>query len=182
MSKGLGFFAAVALVLIPMAGGALCASPPPNGGTVAIEARTVDGSYDAALPSFVDAAEKALNAKGFTIFDDPAHAASVAELLVSREWVGTGLGKASGQGVSAFGTGLAVPLSTGASDLVRLQRTRIELRIRRRGETVAVWDGAAVTVRGAGTRTGTDETVASDLSRALLQSYPAVPKDVVGVP
>jgi hypothetical protein len=45
-----------------------------------------------------------------------------------------------------------------------------------------VWDGTAVTVRAAGTRTGADAPVAAALSEAVLRSYPAQPEDVVGVP
>ncbi len=174
--------ATAALGLAPISGGALGAGVPPSGGTIAIEARTVDGRTDAALPAFEDAAAAALTARGFTVFDDSGHAAAVVELLLSRDRVGTGYAKATGQGASAFGAGVSVPLSTGASDLVRLQRTGLELRIHRRGETGTIWDGAAVTVRAAGTRNGTDAAVASDLSRALLLSYPAQPQGVVGVP
>ncbi len=132
---------------------------------------------------FVDAASAALTAKGFTIFDDPAHAAYLAELTLSRAGVGTGLGKdPHGASVGVVGTGVVVPLSAGASSVVTLQRTRLEIRIRKRADGSVVWDGAAVTVRGVDTRKGTDQMVASDLSAALLHSYPAEPKEVVGVP
>jgi len=180
MRKTFGLIATLALAL---GAGSLSASPPPNGGTISIEASTVDGSYDAAMPSFVDAASAALTARGFTVFEDQGHAASVVELLLSRSDVGTGVGRVAGERTpSIAGAGLALPLGTGNSELVRLQRTRLEMRIHKRGETAIVWDGAAVTVREAGTRNGTDSTVAADLSRALLQSYPVEPKEVVGVP
>jgi hypothetical protein len=183
MTKTFGLIATVLLALAPVGGPPLNASPPPSGGTVSIEARTVDGSYDASLPAFVDAAAEALTARGFTVFDDAGHAASMVELLVSRSQVGTGLARVQGQSApSIMGAGVGVPLSTGQSELVRLQRVRLEMRLHRRGEAAPVWDGAAVTVREAGTRTGTDAAVATDLSRALLQAYPAQPKDVVGVP
>jgi hypothetical protein len=107
----------------------------------------------------------------------------VAELTLSRAGVGTGMGKdPGGASVGIAGTGVVVPFSTGQSNVVTLVRTRLELRIRKRGEGGAVWDGAAVTVRASGTRKGTDETVASDLSKALLQSYPTEPGDVIGIP
>jgi hypothetical protein len=183
MRKSLISIAAAALTLALMGGGALRASPPPNGGTISIETKTEDGNDDPAMHSFVDAVAEALTAKGFTVFDDPDHAASVVELLLSRGDAGTGFARVPGQRApSLIGTGVAIPLSTGASEVVHLQRTRLEMRIRRRGETDIVWDGAAVTVREAGTREGSDQAVASALSQALLQSYPAAPKDVVGVP
>jgi hypothetical protein len=175
--------AIAALAGVPVVGGASNASPPPNGGTVSIDSKTVDGSYDAAMPSFVDAAAAALTAKGFTVFEDSGHAASVVELLLSQGNVGTGLARVAGQSApSVAGTGVALSLGTGNSELVHLQRTRLEIRIHRRGETGVAWDGVAVTVREAGSAKGSDATVAADLSRALLQSYPAEPKDIVGVP
>jgi hypothetical protein len=184
MKRRTGLAAGAALALAPLIyGGSLAAAPPPNGGTIAIETKTDDGDDDPATHSFVDAASEALTAKGFTVFDDPAHAAYVAELTLSRAAVGTGMAKVPGDAsVSAIGTGLVVPLSTGASSLATLERTRLEIRIRKRGEDGVVWDGTAVTVRTAGTRKGTEETVASALSQALLRSYPAEPTDVVGVP
>ena len=159
----------------------LAADPPPAGGTIYIQP-LADGGYDPAMPAFVNAASEALTAKGFTVFDDPAHAGAVVELVLSRSDVGTGLAKARGQGASIIGTGVSVPLSTGASRVVSLQRTRLEMRIHRRGETGVAWNGAAVTVREAGVQNGTDDRVAADLTRALLQSYPVQPKEIVGVP
>ncbi len=84
MKKGLVSIAAAALALAPMGGGSLGASPPPNGGTISIEPKTVDGDDDPSIHSFVDAAAEALTARGFTVFDDPDHAASVVELPLSR--------------------------------------------------------------------------------------------------
>lgn len=183
MYKGFGLVASVAVALAMMNGGALSAEPPPAGGTISIEPRTGNGDYDPSMPAFVDAASKALTARSFTVFDDPGHAAAVVEMVVSRDDVGTGLAKVPGQqAASLIGTGVSIPLSTGDSQLVPLRRTRLELRIRRRGETNIVWDGTAVTVREAGTRGGTDTAVAADLIQALLEAYPAQPRDVIGVP
>jgi hypothetical protein len=82
----------------------------------------------------------------------------------------------------SVGAGVVIPFSTGASALVPLVRTRLELRIRKRGADGVVWDGAAVTVRAAGTKKGADEPVAVDLSEALLRGYPTEPEGVIGVP
>jgi len=163
--------------------GALSAAPPPNGGTVAIEPNTADGENDPAMPSFVAAASEALTAKGFTIFDDPAHAAYVAQLTVKRAGVGTGFGRdPDAPSVGLAGAGVAVPLSTGNSSMVTLQRTQLEIRILHRADGIVVWDGTAVTVRPAGARKGPGQTVAADLSKALLESYPTVPTGDIGVP
>jgi hypothetical protein len=176
--------AAAVLALAPwMFGRAVAAAPPPNGGTIIIDSKTADGNDDPAMHTFTDAASEALTAKGFTILEAPAHTAYVAELIVDQAGVGTGMGKdAGGATVGVAGTGLVVPFSTGRSAVVTLQRTRLELRIRKSDDGTVVWDGTAVTVRTTGTRKGTDETVAADLSRALFQAYPTQPEDVVGVP
>ena len=170
-------------------GAALWAASPPAGGTISVESKAVNGDQDPSMPSFVSAAGEALGAKGFTILQDPGHAAYVAELILSRVDVGTGSAKA-GVGSStvapstsgSVGGGITVPLSTGKSRLVALQRIRLEIRIRKRGEQSAVWTGAAITVRAAGTRKGADEKVASDLSEAVLRSYPATIGGLVSVP
>jgi len=181
---------AAALLLAPIPGGSLSAAVPPNGGTISIEPKTGDGNYDPSMPSFVNAVSEALAAKGFTILEDPGHSAYVVELTVSRAEVGTGSAKVPTGRAAAFpggangsvGAGVVIPLSTGQSRLVPLQRTQLQMRIRKRGEEGIVWDGAAVTVRPAGTRKGSDDAVASDLGEALLRTYPAQPESVVGVP
>lgn len=190
MTKRIIPIIAAMMALVPICGGALSAATPPDGGTISIEPKTGDGDYDSAMPAFVNAASDALAAKGFTILEDPGHSAYVVELILSRDAVGTGsakvpVGRASGGGGgpgASVGAGVVIPFSTGASALVPLLRTRLEMRIRKRGADGVVWDGAAVTVRAAGTRKGAEALVASDLSAALLRSYPAEPEGVVGVP
>jgi len=190
MNKGVILAVASALALMSMSSAAGAAAAPPEGGTISIEPKTADGDYESSMPSFVNAATEALAAKGFTILEDRGHAAYIGELTLSRVEVGTGTAKASAGRTNAMpggaggsvGVGVIIPLPTGKSTLVPLQRTRLELRIRKRGEEATVWDGAAVTVRPAGTKKGADEVVAADLSTAMLRSYPAVPEGVVGVP
>ncbi len=190
MNKRAILIMAGAMALMPVWGGAVSAADPPAGGTISIEPKTADGEYDSSVRTFVGAASEALASKGFTILEDAGHAAYVAELVLSRVEVGTGTAKASaghsdaspGGPGSSVGAGVVIPLPTGKSRIVPLQRIRLDLHIRKRGESGIVWDGAAVTVRAAGTKKGADETVASDLSEALLRSYPAQPEGVVGVP
>jgi hypothetical protein len=190
MKKAFVSIFAAAMLLAPICGGSLAAAAPPGGGTISIEAKTSNGDYDPAMPSFVGAAADALAAKGFTILEDPGHSAYVVELVLSRVEVGTGTarvptGGAVGVPGGAFGSvgaGVVIPLPTGRSSLVPLLRTRLEMRIRKRGEAGVVWHGAAVTVRAAGTRKGADAVVAAALSDTLLQFYPLERGDVVGVP
>jgi hypothetical protein len=189
MNKGPVSIAA-AMVLASICGGSLSAASPPKGGTISIEARTA-GADDPSMRSFVIAAGEALGAKGFTILTEPGHAAYVAELTLTRVDLGTSKAKAltgssssitPGAVPGAVGAGATVPLATGKSRLVALQRIRLEIRIRKLGEDSTLWDGAALTVRAAGTRKGADEIVAADLSEAVLRSYPAETGDVIGVP
>jgi hypothetical protein len=184
MTRRTGLVIAAALALAPFLGAAspaVAPPPPPHGGTIAIQPGTADGEYDPSLHVFVEAASKTLTGKGFTVFDDPAHAAYWGELVLSRAGVGTGFAKDPNAAKVGVGAGLVVPMSTGRSNVVTLERTRLELRIRKRDGDV-VWRGTAVTVRPTGTPKGTDDAVATDLSNALLQGYPAEPEDVVGVP
>jgi hypothetical protein len=182
--------AAAAMLLAHICGGSLSAAVPPNGGTISIEPKTGNGDYDPSTPSFVNAAGEAFAARGFTILEDPGHSAYVVELTLTRAEVGTGSAKVQagraavmpGGAGGSVGAGVFIPLSTGKSRLVPLQRTQLEIRIRKRGEEGVVWTGAAVTVRAAGTRKGADDVVASDLSEALLRTYPGEPEGVVGVP
>jgi hypothetical protein len=171
-------------------GSSATAATPPDGGTVSIEAKTVDGTPDMPLATFVEGASEALAAKGFTILQDSGHAAYVAELTLSRVDSGAGTAKVATSGAAmtpgilggAVGTGVNIPLGTGKSRVVPLQRTRMELRMHKRGEGAILWQATAVTVRAGGTEAGADARVASDLSQALLRSYPIQPDGVVGVP
>ena len=181
-------FVAAAMALASIAGAAPAAASPPAGGSISIEPNIAGGKADPATQPFVSAATEALAAQGFTILEDPGHAAYVAELILSRTEVGTGSAKIRTGGASAasgayggVGVGASIPLAAG-SELVPLQRTQLEVRIRKRGEEAVVWDGAAVTVRAAGTRKGADEAVAADLSAAILRGYPVAPEGVIGVP
>lgn len=179
---------AAATCLAPLWGGAMAADAPPSGGTIAVDFNAGAGATSASTLPFRDAADDALATKGFTILDDPGHAAYVAQLTLSRTDVGTGSAKvphgkpSASMGGSYVGAGVSLPLSAGETTLVPLQRIRLEMRISKRGEDGVVWSGAAVTVRAAGTKKGADAVVAADLSRALLNPYPVTFADVVTVP
>jgi hypothetical protein len=177
---------AAAMAMSPLVGALLAAAVPPIGGTVSIEFAGDDNS--ASRAAFAEALGEVLAAKGMTVLQDEGHAAYVVELKLMREEVGTGSAKvARGKveflpGALGVGAGATLPLSAGETRLVPLQRVRIDMRIRKRGESEAVWTGAALTVRAAGTPKGSDAAVATDLSQALLRVYPAQPGDVIAIP
>jgi hypothetical protein len=167
-SAGLIFGAALALAS-PLHGQPAPATAPSTRGTIAVAAGPVDKPLSS-MPQFVDVVSGALETKGFTIFNDPAHASYLAEVIVSQAVVGSGLGRdPHPDTIGMAGAGVAIPLSTGKSDVTTIRRTRLEIRIRRRDGGGAVWDGSAVTVRETSARNGADRAVASDLSSALLQ-------------
>jgi len=180
MTRYSASIATTMLALALLAGGSpALAAAPPSGGTIAIEPKTADGEYDPSLHIFAEAASETLTDKGFTVLDPTEHSAYEAELTLDRADVGTGLGKSRGDAsVGVIGTGIVVPFATGQSQVVTLQRTRVELLIHKRGDPAVIWKGAAVAVRPA----GTDQRVAADLSNALLHDYPVQPTEVVGVP
>jgi hypothetical protein len=170
------------LALMLTSGPLLAAGPPPNGGTVFVTATNARDGDDTPTQISADAVSKALGAKGFTFLDEPGHAAYVADVIVRRTDVGTGQERVHAGGASMMGSGVSVPFSTGQSRFVPLERTEVEIRIRRRGETTAIWRGAAVTVRSEGSPDGAAENVALALSAAALRMYPRELADTVGVP
>jgi len=171
-------------------GGTLSAAAPPTSGTISIEASDNDAALDRSIPAFVNALGEAFDTKGFTVLEQPGHAAYVVELRLNRADVGIGTAKvptesssvSPGGAANAVGVSARIPFGTGKSTLVPLQRTQLEIRVRKRDDQNVLWQGAAITVRAGGTRKGQDATVASDLSTALLRAYPTQPEGVIGVP
>jgi len=184
-----GLILAAALVPAFWSAG-LQAAIPPATGTISVTAKGGEDQLGASsMTTFANAVAQAFEAHGFVDLDDPGHAAYAVEFTVTREDVGTGRAKgvtggatAQGGAPNAVGVGVRIPFGTGASTVVPLQRTRLEIRLHKRGDDSILWQGAAVTVRGAGTKKGTDEAVAADLSEALLRFYPNPPPEAIGVP
>ena len=184
-----GPIVACAMAVASIWGGPLRAATPPTSGTLSIEATESAPDVAASIPAFIEAVSDALTTRGFNLLEEPGHAAFVVEIGVTRDQVGTASAKVPPSrsqilpGASpAVGVGVVVPFSTGKSTLVPLQRTRLDMRIRKRGEDAITWQGAAVTVRAARTAKGMDKAVAADLTQAILRAYPAQPADVIGVP
>jgi hypothetical protein len=172
--------ALIATTLAAAHAAALQASPV-VGGTVAITTPSArEGEPSAAISS--DAAAKAFGLRSFTILNDPAHAAYVAEVITTRTAVGTAVAQGRAGQALATGGGVSIPISKGKSILVPLQRTRVEIRLRRRGETEVLWHGAAVTVRSAAAPDGSADQVAFALSQAALSSYPTQTVGEISVP
>ena len=161
-------------------------APPPQQGTMAVEAHLADGSRDGTTESARDAAGEALSARGFTLLDGADHAAYWMELVIDRSDVGTGDAKvapsssnlANGGVPGAAGSVFKVPLPSGKSRHVALQKTRLDMILRKRGSAASVWRGSAVTVRSSDQQ----DAAATALSGALVRAYPAQSDAVIGVP
>lgn len=132
------------------------------------------------------AVSETLGERGFTILDDPAHAAMVAQVSVTRDDVGTAIGTSPRQPSSVSSGGVTVPLSGGGAALATMQRTTIDIRIRRRGDGNGdgriSWHGAAVTVRPAPRDAAAADRLALALSRAALSTYPRSVEAPIGIP
>jgi hypothetical protein len=180
-------WAIVAAAIPTIANGA--PATPPLGGTVSIE-RSAPERQAAAAAAAVDAAVgETLGERGFTLLADSGHSAYVVDLSLSRVDVGTGSARIRGErgtvtpgGLGGVGGGVTLPLGSAKSRTVPLERVTLELWIRKRGTAAVLWRGVAVTVRAGGTRAGSDEVAAADLSRAMLRFYPNPPPGIVAVP
>jgi hypothetical protein len=155
---------------------------PRSGGTIAVRTIEEGGDDDPLKQISLDAVTAALGMKGFTILDDPDHAANIAEVVIKRTEVGSSL--ARGRVAPPIVTGMAVtiPTSRGKSVVVPMQRTELEIRVRRRGEQQPFWEGAAVTVRSADARNASAEQLATMLSQAAIGPYPSVVTSAISVP
>lgn len=181
-------WAVAAATAMPTPSGGAPAAPP-RGGTVSIERSTGDGQAAPATAAVDDAVGGALGERGFTLLGDPGHSAYVVDLSLSRADAGTGSAKVDRErgtvtpgGLSGVGGGVTLPLGGAKSRTVQLERVTLELWIRKRGADAVLWHGVGVTVRAGGTRAGSDEVVAADLSQAMLRFYPNPPPGVVTVP
>lgn len=176
--------------MLLFAGGPAHAAAPPASGTISVEPTAVEPALRSSMPAFVDAVDRALADRDFTPLAQAGHARFVADLTLTRVAVGTTTAKVPVAGVSAQGgtsspsvggtVNLALP--TAKTRTMSLQQTRLEIRIRKRGEQAVIWQGTAMTVRARGASDGKDAAVASDLSEALFRGYPAQPEAVISVP
>ncbi|WP_298398748.1 hypothetical protein [Sphingobium sp.] len=162
------------------------AATPPNGGTVSVAAQPGEGAEALPPQLFVDAASQALAGKDFTLLEGADHAAYAVELRYRQSEVGTGSGKTASEGpkvingglTGGVGSRLSITMPSNKSQLVALERTELDMILRKRGEQEPLWRGTAVTVRPAGDPAG----VAAALSNALLRAYPVQPEGPIGVP
>ena len=157
-------------------------TPPRAGGTIAITSPDGADPDDAFDRRARDAATAKLGDRGFTILNDRDHAAYVAEVITSRSDVGTSVTRARRDAPAVLGSGVNIPLASGKSSFVAMQRTTIEIRIRKRGSPAVLWHGSAVTVRPGEPGAAKAERLAAELSQAALSSYPVVTETAISIP
>ena len=165
-------------------------APPALSGSISVEPIAVDPALKASVPAFVEAVGNALAQREFMLIDGAGHARLVADLTLKRTEIGTttekvpvsGASLIKGGNLTRVGGGVNIALPTSKSKTVPLQQTRLDVRIRKRGENTVLWHGAALTVRPANGHEGQDSAVATDLSAAIFSNYPAQSEDVASIP
>lgn len=184
-TAGLRLFAALLLGAAGMSIPPLAAAPPMEG-TVSVDVTGVEAGQDISPDQLRDAASSALSDKGFTLLDDAGHAAFTMALAVRLSDVGTGTAAIPTQGpdvmkdgvAGAVGSGVRIAVPSRKSRLVALERTQLDMTLRKRGSDAPVWHGTAVTVRSADARA----SALAALCDALMRAYPAQSDAVIGVP
>lgn len=158
------------------------AATPPSGGTIAITSPDEADPDDAFDRQAREAATARLGDRGFTILNDRDHAAYVAEVITSRSDVGTSVTRARRDAPAVLGSGVNIPLASGKSSFVAMQRTTVEIRIRKRGSPAVLWHGSAVTVRPGPQSAAKSQSLAAELSQAALTSYPVMTGTAISIP
>lgn len=166
------------------------AAAPSSPATISVEPGSVEPDLVSSTPVFVEAVGKALADREFTLLGEPGHARFVADLRLVRVEVGTTTAKVpverptavAGGFPTRVGGSLNFSLPTNKTKTMPLQQTRLEIRIRKRGEENVMWHGAAMTVRSPGTPEGKEAAVASDLSEAIFRNYPDQSETLISVP
>lgn len=179
-----------ALLLLPLAACASGPAPvdvtrfhagaPVRAGTIAVEELAANPDVGLEFRSYASAVSAELQKVGFTPVDN-GNSEYFARIGFQRSFrpagtardgspvsVGVGGGVGSG-GFSGMGVGIGINLSGKPKDIVT---TELQVQIRRRSDSSAVWEGRAVTETREGTPASQPHTVAARLAGALLQGYP----------
>ncbi|MEQ1724825.1 MAG: hypothetical protein ABL882_02740 [Sphingopyxis sp.] len=96
--------------------------------------------------------------------------------------VSVGLGGSVGSYGSGLGVGLGVNLASLLRDNRDLVATRLLVRITRRGETLALWEGRAETFARTGTPAAQVGLNAQKLAEALFRDFPGRSGETITVP
>jgi hypothetical protein len=96
----------------------------------------------------------------------------------ARSPVSVGVGGSTGSYGSGVGLGIGINLSGKPKDIVT---TRLSVQIRRRADTVAVWEGRALTEAKDGSPAAQPGLAASRLAAALFSGYPGTSGETITV-
>lgn len=94
--------------------------------------------------------------------------------------VGVGGGVGGGGGYSGGGVGLGIGINLGGGNRGEVE-TRLSVRILRRSDNQAVWEGRAVTVAGARTPAAQPGIAADKLAAALFRDFPGRSGETISV-
>ena len=172
----------LALIASAMTGPLMAA--PPETGTVSVEPQG-NAHHTALAAACAEAVAQALAKQGLTVIDGTGHGRYLAEVHLSGADVGTtsvavrpDKMSAMPGGIVGVGGNVSVVLPTSKSKIVPLQQVRLEIRLKKRGESAVLWQARAVTVRAV----ENEAEIASDLVAAMFRTYPSQSEDVIGVP
>jgi hypothetical protein len=96
--------------------------------------------------------------------------------------VSVGVGGATGGYRSGVGVGVGLDLTRLFADRRAIVATRLSVRIARRGEELAVWEGRARTLAGTGTPAAQTGLDADKLATALFADFPGRSGETISVP
>lgn len=154
---------------------------PARSGTIAVEEMPDNPDVGLEFRTYAVAVDRALQGVGFTPVRAGVASDYVARVGFRRSFrptgygddgrpvsVGVGGGVGSG-GFSGMGVGIGINLSGKPKDVVM---TELQVQIRRRSDSAAVWEGRAVTQARENTPAAQPGIAAGKLADALIGDYP----------
>ncbi|MDZ7588095.1 MAG: DUF4136 domain-containing protein [Parasphingorhabdus sp.] len=157
-------------------------------GAIAVEAQDSMIAQTLEQRSYAAAVERELQRVGYQTAGDPAQSEFVAlvnvtsERLVAgqrRSPVSVGVGGSTGSYGSGIGLGIGLNLSGKPKDIIA---TEMFVRINRRTDGLAVWEGRATVEAKDGTPASQPGLAAAKLAQALFSDFPGTSGRTITVP
>lgn len=154
---------------------------PARSGTILVEEMPDNPDAGLEFRTYAAAVDQELQRAGFTTATAASRSDYVALVGFRRTFrptsygdngkpVSVGVGGAVGSGgYSGVGLGIGINLSGKSKDVVV---TELQVQIRRRGDSTAIWEGRALTQAREGTPAAQPGIVAQKLAAALIGGYP----------
>ncbi len=161
----------------------------PARGSIAIE-RPTDEAGGLEFGIYAAAVEQQLSALGWTVVTPgqrvaPEHIASVriertARLAPRRSGFSIGVGGGGYSGGVGLGGGVQIPIGAGGAN--QIVTTELSVRLKRRSDGSAIWEGRATAEARGGSPSASPNVKAERLARALFQGFPGESGRTIRVP